>query len=188
MLLGCAIGGLVMCYWGVWACATGGVVVCYWGCGRVLLGVWSCATGGVVVCYWGCGHVLLGCVGVCYWGCGHVLLWVWACATGGVVVCYWGVWACATGVCGRVLLGVWACATGGVVMLFLFHQLFLTQGRDIILGDKDILKEDVHVLGKGAFATVFRAKVKSQQDGVSDHWAGGVSTGTIISYVTSYAI
>ena len=32
------------------------------------------------------------------------------------------------------------------------------------MSDKDILKEDV--LGKGAFATVFKAKVKSQQDGV----------------------
>ena len=48
----------------------------------------------------------------------------------------------------------------GVVTAFcLFHQLFLTQGKDILVNEKDIFKEDV--LGKGAFATVFKAKVKT---------------------------
>lgn len=41
-------------------------------------------------------------------------------------------------------------------------QLFLTQGRDILVDSKDLEKKDS--IGRGAFATVFRASYKNGQE------------------------
>lgn len=37
-------------------------------------------------------------------------------------------------------------------------QLFLTQGKDILMNPYDLVKEDS--IGQGAFATVFKGKIK----------------------------
>ena len=46
-------------------------------------------------------------------------------------------------------------------------QLFLAQGREILISSGDCLKECV--LGQGAYATVFKVKVKRQGE-VSPHF------------------
>ena len=41
-------------------------------------------------------------------------------------------------------------------------QLFLTEGRDILVDSKDLERKES--IGRGAFATVFRANYKSGQE------------------------
>ena len=53
------------------------------------------------------------------------------------------------------------------VVMSLSFQLFLSQGKDILIGS-----DELHIgkaIGKGAFATVFEATLKKKREGVLEY-------------------